>query len=151
MSLHVCRILPWSPMKSSLTRTVSGFLAATFESSCRKGEPTLPVCIASSIFSSHTDSPPERTSSPCSRDHGCVRSLCGRRGKNHAKSSHGRSKTARFTVEANMAGGSLLRPPGQRVHVRLQLQRSPGIDGTRGSSLPATTRSCRVGRERASE
>ena len=31
--------------------------------------------------------------------------------------------------------------PGQRVHVLLQELRSPGMAGTRGSSLPATTMS----------
>ena len=40
--------------------------------------------------------------------------------KNQAKSSHGKSKTARLIVDAKMAGGSLSPracPPGQRLHV----------------------------------
>jgi hypothetical protein len=69
----------------------------------------LPVCIAISIFSAHVTRPPaaclarvgavvevrrwtgwavQAPAHSCgwSTDHGGVRSLCGRRGKNHAKS-----------------------------------------------------------------
>jgi hypothetical protein len=43
-----------------------------------------------------SSSVPAAPSSPCSTDQGGVRSLCGRRGKNHAKSSQGKSKAARL-------------------------------------------------------
>ena len=93
----------------------------------------LDLIASSSSISRASSSEPAATSSPCSSDQGGVRSLCGRRGKNlireaisdhqrhsealaglgrcgrrrknHAKSSHGRSKAARLTVEAKMAGG----------------------------------------------
>ena len=128
-------------MKSSFTRMVSGLASATLHRILRWGLITLPVCIAISRFSSHPTRPPAAYSSGCSTAHGGVRSLCGLRGKNQAKSTHGRSITCLLTVDENMAGGNAPFPPGQRSHVRVQERRSPGTAGTRGSSFPATTTS----------
>ncbi len=67
-------------MKSSLTSIVCGFFLATPARRCRKGEPTLPVCIASSIFSSHRTPADSRSIFGWSTAHGGVRSLCDLRG-----------------------------------------------------------------------
>ena len=93
-------------MKSSFTNIVSGFFSATAASRLRNGEPTLPVCIASSIFVSHATVALSAYILPWSSDHGGVRSLCGRRGMKKEKSAHGRSRCARLTVDEKSGGGS---------------------------------------------
>ena len=98
-------LLPWSPMNSSFTSMVLGWRLATSASRLRNGEPTLPVCIASSILSVQRTAADCATICGCSTDHGGVRSLCGRRGMKKEKSSHGRSRWWREMVLEKSGGG----------------------------------------------
>ena len=78
--------------QTSLTNMVSGLATAAVASFLRNGDPTLPVCIASSILSSHLTREDCSSIFGCSSLHGGVRSchtrvpllkgcLCGRRAR----------------------------------------------------------------------